>query len=1047
MSSKIDDSVGTVAFQHQRKLEDDSRCVAVKRAPRTRRHHNSSQSTGAGGARFYRDAACIFVMRKCRAKKLHLFFLVWPMACLACYSSFMTSLRLVASSGPDDIMLYDSQHCTAAFHQSPGCHHDGAGIVACLTDRESVAHALALVEGMSSNWDHSSSSPAAPPPNLELYHTGGLLSYYLEAQLEKHSFVTVVDLSSSSSRGVDPLFHEDDGDRFTRCVRDAFRTSQLQDIILVRPSIIFLQNPRDLVRHMVELHLKQRRQEDVSCRQYATATEQGLVETIETLATTTGTSACNVPFMMRSQGPPTPATVRLKASSQSVAEIYHPFWAYPSRDHLVWVRHHLDADKSRFVLVNDDAGSGNVTLLPQAYYDPLMAKWHRYSNATTTLLMDRPVDWVAFDGGFHFESGGPLNSLIAAKKSILLGASHVNIDLTLTEDKKMIASHNDHVFSPFEEGSLFRPISSIGVAEARKLTNLCVPEKAARQWLDNNRYKSFGCLPEKAALVDSFISGLPETTTRFIFDLKAPTDELQVEQAQLVSGIMKNGTRRRPTNSISVRFFDASEDERDLVASIIPEHALSALQNDASIRELPYFVNAPSALACSQITNWIKTTTSRRFLNRNILGCFVVLEHERMQQSWESFVAANNVTLDAPVSRDFDNQIICDVPRKQAQPDSLIWKEGFSHCVSEGYDMVHHPFSFPLKNDLAVPPVAIPRLEENALATITSHLAVLSGNRHHFTSHWGYALSSDWSNRRDWWFEDDRMVSSKRPWRSNTSPYFCLSKVFTVMLFFRLEELNLLHLDDVVVANETTHNATWRYIFTNTAGQDGENEGTRFKYANGLWKYVSAAVQEATGLHFLNAVQHYILDPMGTVGYFNESTSSPPYEARGFVGPLEDLLVMGSTLANRGVSPITRKRVISAQSVEAILSESTIGAIKPTYSRDFIARSMKRYHYHDGVSNSTRGMVDGYAIGLWCVPGWRVDSEGQPIRGWMAMGKDIILYFDMTGLVVAMHSSRMNVSKRQKNTQRSQMIRELTKPFAQTVGGIGDHLLSAMPHL
>ena len=249
--------------------------------------------------------------------------------------------------------------------------------------------------------------------------------------------------------------------------------------------------------------------------------------------------------------------------------------------------------------------------------------------------------------------------------------------------------------------------------------------------------------------------------------------------------------------------------------------------------------------------------------------------------------------------------------------------------------------------------------------------------------------------------------------------------------------------------NETLQgNVTWWNVFSNTAGYTGRNAGQNFTYCSDVWKHAGAAVQRATGLPFLEAVQHYVLDVMGATGAYNQSTMFPPYEARGYEGPLEDMLALGSTLANRGVSPVTGKRVLSAASVDALLRDtiSMNAHVEESFLEDRTAQTMlQRFRFDDPVTNITRVPVRGYATGLWYTPGFRVDEDGQPVRGWISMGEHNALYFDMTGLVVSYHSSRkwpLTPSEPQQETRQANIfLPELSVPFSRAVADLGHYVL------
>ena len=925
------------------------------------------------------------------------------------WTSFLSNIRRAAEMG----------RCMVARVRGNQSDRGKSGILACLTDRQSVAHALALVQSMS-QWDH--------PAVLELYHRG-TLSYFLQAQLESYPFVTLVDISQRLLLNQSLHSYESLPSLETAAVR----ITKLRHVLLVRPSIVFLQEPLYLLR--TAQYSQERKEDCMSCGRgpCVTTTDWEMTQNLEA-----HDEASEVLCMVRTALNYSIPSIMLKRTSQHVASLHEvshglAVWAYPSKHNLQWIAHHIDMEEESFVL--NTTRDGTLTL-PQDYYNSLQSYWHAYLDAGRLLLMDRPIKWVAFDGGMHLE-GGPLNSLAAAKKSHKLGASILNVDVAYSVDRELVVIHNDRMFTPFDFAAnrLAKSISSMKASEAQQLINPCLPEALVRSWLDGNEYHNYSCVPETVSLAMDLIDAVPGA--ELIFDLKAPTEELQLEQARaLVEVVNKTSGGEGRRKRISVRFFSSTMD-KDLVASIIPDRALESLASDPTISKLSYYVNVPSALACSQITSWIQNKSD--FENKEIAGCFVVMNHARIAESWNLFVQAHAVPLNIDMHVSQHQKAICDVPRKQREPDIRLWREGFISCVAEGFDLVHHPFHVPVASDFEVLPMleAVPGFEKEVFQTIQSHLTAAMKDKiwYQYSSHWGYASPSDWSRRQDWWFQGNKkMLSAPSEVAGEGAIFRCVSKVLVVMLFLRLEELGVLKLDDIVVAEERVYNVTWRHIFSNTAGSDGSKAGTEFDYSNGLWKYVPDSVHSATGMYFLDAMQHYILDPMGITGSFDTNTAYPPYAARGFVGSLDDLLLIGSTLAGRGVSTKTRKQVVSARSVEALLQDSVaLGNTTNSFSRHEVVKSMKRFHEPSSSleSDFPRGVVDGYGLGIWRV-GWRSSAEGPQVRGWLCMGSsEALLYFDMTGLVVAMHSTR-------------RLRYELTAPFAHVIRDLGSHILESL---
>eukprot|EP00957_Ditylum_brightwellii_P164657 12536783-Ditylum_brightwellii.AAC.1 len=174
-------------------------------------------------------------------------------------------------------------------------------------------------------------------------------------------------------------------------------------------------------------------------------------------------------------------------------------------------------------------------------------------------------------------------------------------------------------------------------------------------------------------------------------------------------------------------------------------------------------------------------------------------------------------------------------------------------------------------------------------------------------------------------------------------------------------------MDDQVIGVEP--HVSWRQIFTNTAGIDGSTAGDKFLYSNSMWVYVESFVTHVSGKTFKEAIDSYILHPMGLDGHFNEGTEYPPFTARGFVGTNEDLMVIGGTLAALGVSPKSRVQIISENSTRTMLKDWTsIQKVKASFLSDKTVESMKRFQHEE--SEFKDSIVDGYGMGLWCVKGW-----------------------------------------------------------------------------
>ena len=136
---------------------------------------------------------------------------------------------------------------------------------------------------------------------------------------------------------------------------------------------------------------------------------------------------------------------------------------------------------------------------------------------------------------------------------------------------------------------------------------------------------------------------------------------------------------------------------------------------------------------------------------------------------------------------------------------------------------------------------------------------------------------------------------------------------------------------------------------------------------------MEAKIERITKLSFVDAINLYVIKPLGLEGHFDLETEYPPFTARGFVGSNEDLMIIGSTLASKGISPKTRLQVLSQQSINTMLRDWT-QEFKDSFSLDKTVASMNRF-YHE-KSEFQYEVVNGYGLGLWHVKGWRT-KKGQ----------------------------------------------------------------------
>lgn len=307
--------------------------------------------------------------------------------------------------------------------------------------------------------------------------------------------------------------------------------------------------------------------------------------------------------------------------------------------------------------------------------------------ATIQKIIDPGLDvkWVAFDGGVHFDSA-KFNSISGAQKSIMRGAKILNIDLSMTADEHLFLTHSDNSFGDIEfpTNKLPRSISSMTRDEVLKRNIACIPENILRAWFKINtstRYSS--CSEEKIASFESFLQLV--TAPEISFDLKAPTEQLQLEQALKV---METNT----SSSFSVRFFSEGFDvDNRARKSIIPPHILHSLFTNGMMSHIRYYANAPSYMACSQIINWLNQEENP-ILNKNVVGCYVTLNDARMDETWNVFRQRHRITSNSSIPAG-DYRYICDVPSKLKRPEIGFWGKQLIECVNSGFKYIHFPFS------------------------------------------------------------------------------------------------------------------------------------------------------------------------------------------------------------------------------------------------------------------------------------------------------------------------------------------------------------------
>jgi glycerophosphoryl diester phosphodiesterase/CubicO group peptidase (beta-lactamase class C family) len=926
------------------------------------------------------------------------------------------------------------------------------GMVACLTSRQSVADAFVLIMTLNDKWKCSERKSVA----VEFFHLGSL-SYHLQARLELYPFVTVVDLTTMAT-GPSSNYTND----AARCHVQALQNTKLRHVLWIQPSIQFLVDPSHILQTAQYVHEK-----DQKCQSLLTRDGSCITSTSMELASTLLKDRYDPQLMeiVRTHPYRSISTMVLNNTSLVAAQINEVYdrvglWLHPSPYLHTLVTPDSIRSPGSLRLIRHQA-SKQALAVPSIYHSALDTYCRFYAEARRFILMDRPIRWVAFDGGLFWQHS-TMNSKKAVDKAHAIGVPIQTIDLTLSHDNHLVVTHNDRKWTsfPFEGNNLPSLASNTTAKEIRKWNVTCIPPETIRTWLYDNPYLIHHCTPERVSFMEDFF--VYSIDAEIVYDLKGNSGKAQVRQAQMVAELFHDvDDHILASGQVAVRFFDVANDQQ-LKTAILPDHALTALSSDKRIRNLPFYLNAPSSLACKQLLTWIHSTQS--FGNKHVLGCFIIMDHKPTLKSWEEFVDSNKLSLNVnrmppPKLQTLPPAtLICDMPRKQVTPQPSLWQTSHIACIEEGFRYIQHPWQVPMQADFSRLPSGLEedfseiqsQLNKSIIPTRLRDTMIGKGEMdpgwNTYVSHWGFTYQSDWENRHTAWFQGASIANRSISPGEEAAVYRCAGKTLVAMLLLRLEELGLVNLDDPVplvkdgIVDTMTRRPSLRHVLSNRAATLENNTVPRFQYDNFFWKYVPMAVERACrGLNFTNAIQHYILDPMGIDGKFDEDTPYPPYAARGFLGSLDDLLLTAGTLSSRGVSPKTRQRVLSPASVSELLSNTIPGMEDDPVQRlafqgDKAFRSMTRFRNPRYLSGSNATVpievMDGYALGLWCVHGWRRTLQGDPIRGWVALGSsEALLYFDTTGMAVVFLSPTRTMGK------------ELTTAFALVVSDLGDLIL------
>jgi hypothetical protein len=902
--------------------------------------------------------------------------------------------------------------------------------------REDVIFALELANSFQELRYNGSAKLA-----LELYHFASI-SPFLAAKLELIRGVQVIEIENTYNE----LKH---------CVSDALSMTRLSDIMVVEPLLIFLHRSSKLFAN--------KNTENKKALQLRSLEDQSQQQPLKLLSSVMSTSVnidealqfAKLQKGFRFQQVNLYQSISKESTLQKqdifsrnglgyVGSLHtgnFPFdFLYPNGEIIRWSSYHCTGQ----FICQKDGYAPNIC--PEEVTKQVESSLRRYWHWLTMLLLDRPLGWIAFEGGrvkkdpssSQTDGCASFNSVEAAKRSARFPHS--------SEHKTIL---NIDLIGPIHYGqNILHPPSMMAMTEVQNnLRNPCLSNEVILEWFDNNHFRSYAACNECSLSISSANAFLDDIILKdevgIIFDLKLPDGEKQEMQAQQILSLIRDTSRsetdvQKLIERVGIRYF-AVERDGSISLEVLPSQLREKiLMPDSPTSKLKVYINAPSKVACLRLAQWARDQGTY------IEGCFVIQGHVSVDTSW------HNAERELNISKTFRNtngiKLICDVPREQAHPDTRLWKKGLVSCVEDGYDWIHQPFPVASEADYSV-------MSNSMLASITldssliaNKLSVFSESQQAsrlrskfqgYVSHWGVTSPYHWKpHQQRFSFVADRQ-SSSLTLQSSGHMFRCVTKILTVMLFLRFEEIGLLSIDDTI--SSSVPKVTWKQVFSNSAGFDGRHAGKKFEYSNSLWSHVSDFVEKLMGVSFIEAITYYILSPMGLSGYFDENTPYIPFTARGFYGSNEDLLVIGSTLASGGVSPKTRLRVISISSVTKMLHDWTSEQnITASFMEDKVVKNMNSFFpSQKDDSFSSYGIVDGYGLGLWRVNGWRTRGDITfAVRGWLSMGNsEAVMYFDEDSIVVGMCS------------QNRVLGLELTAPFASIVKEIGTRISNAFVSL
>ena len=259
-----------------------------------------------------------------------------------------------------------------------------SGLVVVLPDKESISEALALVESMSL-WGFGGRV------RIEIYHNT-LLSDFLQQEFEKHDNVKVFNLPSER----DNVNDNERDDLYAR----ALKATKLAEVLITRPSTIFLQNPMNIFETMAYQNSHPMKYNDdgdaigfddkFDCRPGAPC-----VKTTDPHLTTSLSSLDHLALLKTYPRASRPLIVlkdegaTVEGATVEVATLHETghrvgLFAFPSRDYLDWMgQRQYSGD-----LFSLRLEAGGVMDLPLAYRRHLQEHWARYEDAKRLVQQD-----------------------------------------------------------------------------------------------------------------------------------------------------------------------------------------------------------------------------------------------------------------------------------------------------------------------------------------------------------------------------------------------------------------------------------------------------------------------------------------------------------------------------------------------------------------------------------------------------------------------------------------------------------------------------------